>query len=89
MFLRSVLFRLQFHFSLLWSSFHRFVVKYLYSVLSVLSPFLVVHQYSWQKALYPPLILVDQFAAVDIKVSLTSPLQFSEFVLQYAGEHFG
>jgi hypothetical protein len=41
--LRSVLFRLQWYFSLLWSSLYRFVVKRLYSVLSVLSAFLVHH----------------------------------------------
>ena len=73
---RSVLFRLQCYSSLLWSSLYRFVVKHLYSVLSVLSPFLVVHHYSWQKALYPPLILGDQFPAVDITAAFTALVQF-------------
>jgi len=75
-FLLSVLFRLECYFSLLWSSFHRFVVKYLYSVLSVLSPFLVVHHYSWQKVLYPPLILVDQFAALILRSRLLPHFSF-------------
>jgi hypothetical protein len=43
--LRSVLFRIQCYPSLLWPSLYRFVVKQMYSVLSVLSTFLVVLHY--------------------------------------------
>jgi len=86
--LHSVLFRIHCYFSLLWSPLYRFVVKHLYSVLSVLSPFLVLRHYSCQKALHRPLSLVDPFAAVDITAAFTAPVQFSEIVFQYTGEQF-